>query len=341
MFEGRNNTMEPRYFIGKLARLLIATMVIGSPAASAQQLTNVVLRTDFRFNGYVTPLALALDRGYYRDDGLNVEIGQGQGSGITIQTVASGVDTFGLADSATAMLAIASRDIPIKLVSVYNQTAVSGFIYNPDSGFDGKIQGLRGRIIISSPGAAELTLLNPSLASGGMTTNDVDLRLVELNARVPLFLTTPGALLMGFATGDLLRVRSQLPNAAYTPFASYGVITYGTGIITSDSTIRTRPDVVRKFVAATAKGWRAAIADQAAAVQAGLKLFPDVDRQLLAEGLRVSIEQQLHTPATIGKPLGWTAESDWSSMSRTLQQYAKMPAKPPSAFYTNDFAPVQ
>jgi NitT/TauT family transport system substrate-binding protein len=327
--------------IAMLGRLLIAAVVIGSPAASAQQSTNVVLRTDFRFNGYATPPALALERGYYRDEGLNVEIGQGQGSSITIQTVASGADTFGLADSATAMLAIASRNIPIKLVSVYNQTAVSGFIYSPDSGFDGKIQSLRGRILISSPGAAELTLLNPSLASGGLTINDVDLRLVEVNARVPLFLRTPGALLMGFATGDLLRVRAQMPNAAYTPFAAYGVITYGTGIIASDATIRTRPDLVKKFVAATAKGWAAAIADQAAAVQAGLKLFPDVDRQLLAEGLRVSIEQQLHTPATMGKPLGWTAESDWSSMSQTLQQFAKMTPKPASAFYTNDFVPVQ
>lgn len=331
--------MKRTFFTGTLLRALIATLLIGTPAATAQ-VTKVSVRTDFRFNGYVAPLALALSRGYYRDEGLDVEIGQGQGSGITIQTIASGVDTFGLADSATAMLAIA-RDIPIKVVSVYNQTAVSGFIYNPSSGFDGKIQSLRGRIIISSPGAAELTLLNPSLASGGMSTKDVDLRLVELNARVPLFLRTPDALLMGFATGDLLRVRTQMPNAAYTPFADYGIVTYGTGIIASDATIRSRPDVVRRFVAATTKGWQAAVADQAAAVEAGLKLFPDVDRQLLTEGLRVSIERQLHTPATMGKPLGWTADSDWTAMSETLQKYANMTAKPPSAFYTNDFVPMQ
>jgi NitT/TauT family transport system substrate-binding protein len=332
---------EPKSSGGIAARLagqlLAAALAVLPMAASAEDLTKVVLRTDYRFNGYDAPFALALERGWYRQAGLDVEIGAGQGSATTVQTVAAGTDTFGLADSATVIRGVSSMGIPVKIVSVYTQTGVNGMIYHQNSGFDGKLANIRGKVLISSPGAAELTLLPAALAIAGMTTDDVELRLVDLNARIPLFLQTPGSIDLGFATGELLRIRSKLPTAQYTPFAAYGVISYGIALVTSDATIRDKREMVRKFVAASAMGWEQSAKDLDAAVKASLKLFPDEDPQLLREGLRISVEQQLHTPATAGKPIGWTAESDWTAMAALLQKYAKLTPKPPAAYYTNEF----
>ena len=89
----------------RLAALsLAAGLALAAGAASAQ--TKVVVRSDFKFNGYVSPLALAIEKGFYREAGLDVAIEQGQGSSTTVQTVASGVDTFGIDDSATAAIGI-------------------------------------------------------------------------------------------------------------------------------------------------------------------------------------------------------------------------------------------
>lgn len=319
------------------AMALAASVAFGTAAAYAQDMEEVLLRTDYKFNGYISPFALALERGFYADEGLKVTIDQGQGSGTTIQTVASGADTFGLADSATMVLGVSAQNIPVKLLSVYTQSATMGLIYHPDSDFTGDLAGIKGKVVISSTGAADLRLLAPALASAGLSQDDVQIQLVDTNARVPLFLQTPGAFLTGFATGDLLRVRSRLPEAKYVPYAEYGVIAYGTGLVASHDTIENKPDMVRKFVAASRKGWEAALEDPQAAVDASLKLYPDLDGKQLLDGLKIALEQQLHTPATEGHPIGWTDEGDWAKMLDVLKQYGGLNPSEPSTYYTNEF----
>jgi NitT/TauT family transport system substrate-binding protein len=320
---------------------IVVAVVLGPSAATAQPMTKVTLRTDFKVNGYVGVFALALERGFYRDQGLAVEIAEGQGSGVTVQTVAAGGDTFGLADSTALMVGVSNRDIPVKAIFVFAQTDIQGLAYYPDSGWDGNIKNMRGKVVISSAGSAEMPHLLAILASAGMTTDDIKLQLVEFNARVPLFLQTPGSFQGAYATGDILRIKSKMPNVGYVPFSKYGVTAYGTGLITRNATIQNDPALVRKFVAASAKGWDVAVKDPEAAIQAALKVFPNVphDAQQLRSGLKILIDQQLHTPATAGKPIGWTAESDWKAMIDLLQKYSNVKPKPLSAYYTNEFIP--
>jgi len=323
-----------------LSRFAVLTLAAGlalSTGGAALAQTKIVVRTDFKFNGYVSPLALAIEKGFYKDAGFDVSIEQGQGSSTTVQTVASGVDHFGLADSATAVLGISAQNVPVKIVAVYNQTGTMGLIYHPDSNFTGDLASIKGKVVISSAGSADAKMLEPTLATAGLKLDDVNLQLVDINARVPLFLQTPGAFLTGFATGDLLRVRSRLPGAKYVAFAKYGLVAYGTGLIVRTETIARSPDPVKKFVAASQKGWEAAAKEPDAAVAASLKLYPDLSKDLLRDGLKISLEEQLHTPSTKGHPIGWTAEDDWKKMVEVLKTYSGLTPKELSVYYTNQF----
>jgi NitT/TauT family transport system substrate-binding protein len=312
-------------------------LIVGVVPAIAFAQTKVTLRTDYKVNGYVAPFALALERGFYREQGLTVEIEQGQGSSVTVQTVAAGDDTFGLADSTAMVVGISSKSIPVKAIYVFSQTGIQGFAYHPESGWDGSINGMRHKVFVGSPGSAELSVLPAILATAGMTVADLDLQLVDSNAKVPLFIKTPGSFMAGYATGDMLRIRSKMPNLGFAPFSKYGITAYGTAVITKNATIQSNPELVRKFVAASAKGWQAAAKDPEAAVQAAVKLFPDVDPKLLLGGLKIVISDQLHTPATAGKPIGWTAESDWKAMLNMLEKYSQVNPKPVSTYFTNKF----
>jgi NitT/TauT family transport system substrate-binding protein len=316
---------------------LVSGLTFAATGSVALAQTKIVLRTDFKFNGYDSPYVLAIARGFYKQAGLDVSVEPGQGSATTVQTVASGVDTFGLADSGTTVLGISAQNVPVKILAVYSQTNTMGFIYHPDQDFDGKLTSLKGKVVISSAGTADAKLLAPTLATAGMTLDDVKLQLVNIGARVPLFLQSPGAFLTGFETGDLLRARMKLPGAKYIPYAKYGVIAYGTGLIVSTATLAKSPDMVRKFVAASQKGWEAAAKDPEAAIDASLKLYPDLSKDFLLTGLKMSLDDELHTPNTNGHPVGWTSAADWKKMLAMLQKYSGIMPKPLSAYYTNEF----
>lgn len=315
----------------------LSAFTLTNAAIAQTKLTKVTFRTDYRFNGWIAPFSLALERGYYRDLGIDLQIGQGSGSGTTVQTVGSGADDFGLADAATVLLGVSARDIPVILTSVYLQTNVVGLIYRPSSGFDGDLKKLKGPPVVSSAGAADLTLLQPALSTVGMTLNDVDLRLVDFNARIPVFLQTRNAVLTGFAAGDFLRARLKDAEVKFKPYADYGIIAYSSGLIAQRKTVEENPELVRKMVAASAKGWEDTIKDPTAAINSGLKLFPDLDAKMVTESLNIVLSSELNTAATKGHPIGWTAESDWVAMINVLTKYSNMKAKPPSHYYTNRF----
>ncbi len=121
-------------------------------------------------------------------------------------------------------------------------------------------------------------------------------------------------------------------------FTMKGLSAATISIDSSTSTIEGAPDLVRRFVAASAKGWEETVKDPEAAVQAAMKQFPDSNADFLREGLKIMIDQQLHTPATAGKPIGWTADSDWVAMLDLLKTYADVKTKETSAYYTNEFS---
>ena len=297
----------------------------------------MVLRTDYKFNGYVAPFALALERGYYEDAGLDLSIEQGQGSATTIQTVASGRDEFGLADTTTMVRAVANQDVPVKNLAVYLQSIPTGPISLPSSDFDGSVKSLEGRAVISSPGNAELAYLDALLASSDMTEDDVDLRLVDTNARIPTFLQTSNAVLLGFSTGDLVRVRAEEPDASYHSFSDYDLNSYGTGAIASESFIEDNPETVEGFIDASRKGWTDAVEDPKAAVDAAMNLYPELDKSLVSKGLRVAIDTLLHTKATADLPIGVTADADWTEMLELQREYADFEGSvEPTDYYASE-----
>src|SRR5262249_1698588 len=92
------------------AGALIASAILLCPGA-AKALDNVTLITDFGYNGRHAYFFNVLDRGYYRDAGLEVKIVRGQGSVDAIRQVGAGNAMFGFADAGTLILARANDQI--------------------------------------------------------------------------------------------------------------------------------------------------------------------------------------------------------------------------------------
>ena len=122
-------------------------------------------------------------------------------------------------------------------------------------------------------------------------------------------------------------------------YAKYGVNTTGLQIHTHEDTIKTNPDLVRRFVKATVRSFEAAIADPAAAIKAGQKVKADLETELGLEQLKVGISL-MPSKATAGKPIGYLAPEDWIQTLSLMKQYMGLETNMNAdAFYTNQFVP--
>ncbi|HMA73996.1 MAG TPA: ABC transporter substrate-binding protein, partial [Xanthobacteraceae bacterium] len=95
-----------------VAGALIASTMLLRPGPS-RALDNVTLITDFGYNGRHAYFFEAVDKGYYRNAGLEVKIVRGQGSVDAIRQVGAGNAMFGFADAGSLILARANDQIPV------------------------------------------------------------------------------------------------------------------------------------------------------------------------------------------------------------------------------------
>src|SRR6476620_10723254 len=109
-----------------IIRLIAAGAAAIALAASSLAVAQdkVSLRLNWYLGGLHVPFYYGKDKGYYAAEGIDLTINEGRGSANTVQVVAAGSDTFGLADS-SSVVATAAEGAEIK--SVMSLLTSAGF----------------------------------------------------------------------------------------------------------------------------------------------------------------------------------------------------------------------
>ena len=319
-----------------LAGLTLA-VVFGATHALAQARDKVTFRLAWILYGHTPSYYLAKERGFYLEEGIDATIVEGQGSATTVKLVAAGTDTFGEADYGTMAKGIA-RGIPVKGIFGILQMHPMAVATPQDLGVK-RPQDLAGKSLAVAAGGGDQQVLPAFLAAHGLSDK---VRVVQLSSGA----AKREALLQRRVDGVIAYVNEQVPQIEAAglklnvlPFAEHGVRLLGTGILASTKTLKEQPDLVRRFIRATARGFVAAQQDPEAAVAAALKHFRERDRAVTLKELTLSFALY-RTPNTVGKPLGWMAKQDWEMNQEILLRYGGQEKKlAVEEFYTNEFVP--
>jgi NitT/TauT family transport system substrate-binding protein len=244
--------------LGAVAMALLA----GGPSAAADKVTFV---TDFGFNGRHAYYYVALDKGYYKDAGLDVEIVRGQGSADAVKQVAAKTAQLGFADAAAVILGRGNDQIPVKLVAMVYAKPPHAIYVLKESGI-AKPKDLEGKRIADTAFSAMPKMFEAYAKAAKIDASKVSW-LVAASDALPGMLNLGRAEGIGqFTVGEALLKKAaggkELVRLAY---ADVGLDYYSNGIIATDETIKSNPDLVKRFVAATMRGLKDAIADPAAA----------------------------------------------------------------------------
>lgn len=295
------------------------------------------LRQNWYIGGLHTPFYLARERGYYAEQGIDLEIGEGAGSAKTVQLVANKSDTFGMADAGSLMLA-AAKDAPAKAIMSLLNTSGFGVIFLKESGIQ-TIKDLEGKSLAVTPGDALTQLWPAVVAANNLNADKIQLVQMDAAAKPVAVMEKRVDALLGGIDDQFFLIKYKGFEPGQIRFADVGVNTIGMTILVHPDLIKENAEAIRGFVRATIRGWEEAKKDPDAAVQAALKVKPDLNAQSTRDQLMVDISL-LESPGTKGKPIGYGAPEEWEQTLQLMKKYRDLQTdKPASFFYTNEFIP--
>jgi len=320
-----------------LFRALTALAMLAAPSIALAQ-DAVTFRLNWYMGGLHVPFYYGKERGFYKEEGIDLTINEGRGSANTVQVVAAGSDTFGLADS-SSVIATAARGAEVKSVmSLLNSTGFS--VVSLASAGIKTPKDLEGKKFAVSPGDPLGQLFRALAAHNKLDMSKITFVQVDPAAKVVSVLEKRVDALLGGADDQFFLIKYRGEEPAALRFADHGANIVGMTILTQEATIKNKADLVRRFVKATARSWEEAKKNPEAAVDATMKIKPDLNRASQLDQLKVDIEL-LDSPNSKGR-IGWGDQKDWDQTIALLRQYRDVQTdKPWTAFHTNEFLPAQ
>src|SRR5438128_3057220 len=306
--------MKPRTKVRKAAAAaaLLLAMVAGAPqnVAFGQSLEKLTVRFTWKLKGEYAPLYVALEKGYYKTEGLDVALSEGNGAQNVLKALAAGNEKFGYGPAIAAAQAV-SQGLPVKIVALYQTSAPMGVIAFPDTPLKGP-KDLEGKRLAISVGETFGDMIRPFTRLNNVDLGKIQLIQMDASARTMQFLTRKIDVMSVYLSNEL----PQIEKRAGVKFnmikvTDFGLSVLGSSMYVSNAFAEQNPETVKKLLRATAKGYRDAMADPKAAAKSMAKYMkvPE-DPEVLDRQVEATV---LSTNAPAGKPIGWQEAADWQA----------------------------
>jgi NitT/TauT family transport system substrate-binding protein len=286
----------PRSCSGIYVGLLLAvTLASGAMAAE----TPIKFSLDFKFEGPSAQFLLALDKGYYKAEGLNVSIDPAAGSLEPIDRVASGNYDMGFGDiNSLIKFRDANPGTPIKAVfMVYNRPPFA--VIGRKSRGISKPKDLEDRKL-GAPAAGRAFAQWPIFVqANGIDAAKVTIENVGIPVREPMLAAGQVDAITGFSFSSFISLKDRgvpVDDIVVLLMADYGVDLYGNAILVNLKFSTDHPDAVRGFLRAYLKGLKETVKAPAAAIDSVLKRYDAGKKATELERLAMAIHDNILTP---------------------------------------------
>ncbi len=328
-------------------RSLLAVFVAISTAAfatmaAAQDLTKVRFIHEWRFEGHVAPFLVALDKGYYKDEGLDVTIDPGTGSLDGINRIASGVYDMGQMDiNALIKYRDSATAEKIKAVLVtYNKPPFAILTLKKNGISEPK--DLEGKIL-GAPAADAAYSHWPIFAKiNGIDSSTMTIENVGFPVRETLLAQGQVDAVTAFISNILALKAMGIPDEQTVGMmmADYGVDLYGSAVMASPTFLKEHPDAVKGFVRATIRGFQDAHSDPEGAMDSVMKHNPIAKRDIELDRLKLVAAQCYFTDNVKKNGFGTV---DMKRLANSIDQLAttfEFENRPTAEdVYTDEFLP--
>jgi NitT/TauT family transport system substrate-binding protein len=289
----------------------------------AQALSKLSLVLNFAADGNAAGFYHALERGYFREVGLDVTIEPSKGSADAITRTATQASDMGIGDISTLVEFTSRRpEVAPKAVFILHNRSPQAVIALRSSGIT-KLSDLHGRVLGQGPADAPSRIF-PAVANlAGLDLRRIEIRQFSPQLRDSMLITKKVDAVTGFDSTVLFNLKANgvpIDEATVIYYADNGLDVYGNAILANPAFLQARPDAVKAFVLAAARGWRDAIADPQAAMVSLGRHNNLAKLDIEAERLAWVGSHQIVTPVTRKEGIG---AYDRQHLATNVAQVAK------------------
>lgn len=300
---------------------------------------------DFLPYGEYTPYFAALEKGWYREEGLDVKILRGAGSADTVKRIAVGQGDAGSADFSALVGARANEEVKVKAIAAYFRRPPHSIFVRADSGIRSP-KDLEGKTLSITPGNSHQILFPLFAQLAGFRADSVKWVTMDGAAMGPALITgrVDGAPFFANHEARLQKqARQQGTAVKRLAYADYGLDMYSLVIFAREEAIAKDADALRAFLRATIRGLKYAFApdhlEEGARIL--IKLHPEIDIEAAAGAAQVASRYAFTEEVSTGRVALGQLEQDRVERSRDIYtEYLKLKRRvPANELYTNGLLP--
>lgn len=281
-------------------KALAAAVALVAAALPAAAQTPVKFTLDWRFEGPSAPFLVALEKGYFKAEGLDVTIDAGNGSRESIPRVASGTYEIGTGDVNSL---IRFRDenpgIDVKAVAVIYDRPAFSIVGRKSKGITNDPKSLIGKKFGAPAADAAFAQWPIFKAVNKLDDSTMKLENVGFPVREPMLASGEVDAVFGFSFSSYLNLKSRgtpADDIVVMLMSDHGVELYGNVIMVNPKFAAEKPEAVKGFIRAMIKGVKDTVADPAAATDLVIKRNDVARKEVELERLKMALDQNMVTP---------------------------------------------
>ncbi|MFP4125125.1 MAG: ABC transporter substrate-binding protein [Alphaproteobacteria bacterium] len=299
----------------------VAAAVLTAGPALAQD-TTVRFALDWKFEAPAAPYFIALDEGYYAEEGLAVSIDSGSGSTQTIPRIAAGNYDMGFGDI-NSLIKFKDQNPEAAVIAVMMTYETPPFAIVSLAGHDidaGDPASLEGRTLGAPEPDAAYAQWPIFVEVNDLDTAAISIEKVGFAVREPMLAAGDVDGIFGYSFSSVQNLKlNDVPeeDIVVTLMADHGLELYGNAILVNTDFADANPEAVKGFIRATIQGWRDTVADPAAAIPYVLERNDVAREDVERDRLEMVLEDNVLTPVVRETGIGGV---DMDRLARSIDQ---------------------
>ncbi|GBD10549.1 Formylaminopyrimidine-binding protein [bacterium HR23] len=299
--------------VGLLVMLVLLAVGVLAGCQRSPQTVKVSVALDWYPWSNHAGLFIAQEKGYFREEGLEVHLYTPADPSTVLQTVGAGKDDFGISYQPDVLLARA-QGVPVVSIAGMVQHPLNSVMALRESGIQ-RPRDLVGKKV-GYPGIPlNVPLLKTMVEKDGGDFSKVELVNIGFDLVPALVGKKVDAVIGAYWVHESIVLEQQGFPVNSMRVEQWGVPDfYELVLVTNEKTLSERPDLVKRFLRATLKGYRVASQDLERAVDTLARASPQVDSKVEREGIRLLAPLWQDAPT-----FGWQTAERWEAFTAWMR----------------------